>query len=88
MLDRGAAAGVGQWIMTVFWIVMGLALVGGLFLAWRTDHKTKARRIALQGQQPGRMQDVIGDPNVAVNVHNPNNRGPGGLNGGGGGSLF
>ncbi len=47
--------------MTVFWIVMGLALVGGLFLAWRTDHKTKARRIALQGQKPAHMQDVRGD---------------------------
>lgn len=47
--------------MTVFWIVMGVALVGGLFLAWRTDHKNKARRIALQGQTPGRMQAVRGD---------------------------
>lgn len=63
--------------MTIFWIVVAALLVGGLFLAWRSDHKTKLRRIALQGHRPGRMQDVMGDPNVAVNVHNPNNRGPG-----------
>lgn len=50
--------------MTIFWIVIGVALVGGLFLAWRTDHKTKARRAALQGQQPGQMQDVRGDVNI------------------------
>lgn len=57
--------------MTIFWIVVAVLLVGGLFLAWRTDHKNKARRAALQGQRPTRMQDVMGDPNVAVNVHNP-----------------
>lgn len=50
--------------MTVFWIVVAVLLVGGLFLAWRTDHKNKARRAALQGQKPGSMQDVRGDPNV------------------------
>ncbi len=55
--------------MTGFWIVAAILLVGGLFLAWRTDHKTKARRAALQGQEPGRMQDVMGDPQVVVNRH-------------------
>ena len=50
--------------MTVFWIVTAVLLVGGLFLAWRTDHKTKARRAALQGQTPGQMRDVRGDVNI------------------------
>ena len=53
--------------MTVFWIVMAVLLVGGLFLAWRADHKNKARRGALQGQVPGQMQDVRGDVNI-INV--------------------
>ncbi len=48
-----------------FWIVMAVLLVGGLFLAWRTDHKNKARRAALQGQTPGQMQDVRGDVNIS-----------------------
>ncbi len=56
--------------MTIFWIIMGVALVGGLFLAWRTDHKNKARRIALQGQTPGQMQDVRGDVNMAFRQSN------------------
>jgi len=52
--------------MTVFWIIVGVALVGALFLAWRTDHRNRARRIALQGQTPGTIQDVRGDLNVAM----------------------
>lgn len=63
--------------MTIFWIVATVVLVGGLFLAWRTDRKTKARRAALQGQTPARMQDVLADPNVAMHR-------PGGQFGGGG----
>ncbi len=57
--------------MTAFWIVVAVALVGGLFLAWRTDHKTKARRAALQGHRSAKMQDVMADPQVAMNrYHN------------------
>lgn len=52
--------------MTIFWIVAAVLLVGGLFLAWRTDHKNKARRAALQGQTPVGMQDVRGDPNATM----------------------
>lgn len=55
--------------MTVFWIVVGVLLVGGLFLAWRSDHKTRARRAALQGHKPGRAQDVLADPHVAMSRH-------------------
>jgi hypothetical protein len=51
--------------MTVFWIVIAVLLVGGLYLAWRTDHKNKARRAALQGQTPGQMHDVRGDVNIS-----------------------
>lgn len=50
--------------MTIFWIIMGVLLVGGLFLARRTDHRTKARRAALQGQGHGQTQDVRGDVNI------------------------
>jgi len=50
--------------MTVFWILLAVALVGGLFLAWRSDRQTKTRRAALQGQTPGQIQDVRGDVNI------------------------
>lgn len=43
--------------MAVFLIVLGVALGGVLFLAWRTDHKNKA----LRAQSARRMQGRIGD---------------------------
>lgn len=54
--------------MTVFWIIVGVALLGALFLAWRTDHKNRARRIALQGQAPGGIHlNARGNPYGAQN---------------------
>jgi len=55
--------------MTVFWIVMAVLLVSGLVLAWRTDQKNKARRIALQGQTPAGIHDARGNPYGAHNHH-------------------
>ncbi|MDQ4039245.1 MAG: hypothetical protein M3313_13070 [Actinomycetota bacterium] len=55
--------------MTGCWILLAALLIGGLFLAWRSDHKNKGRLAAFQGQTPGRMLDARADPHVAMTRH-------------------